>query len=256
MAARRRLLLASALLLLAPGETRAADKPPLVLAAASLTDALRDAVALWQASGHLPPLLSFGASSTMARQIEQGAPAAVFASADLRWMDYLETRGLIVPGTRRNLLRNRLVLVVPKDQARNMPIDRESDLAGMLGAQGRLAIGDPAHVPAGLYAEQALRTLGLWPSVQDRLARAADVRAALLLVERGEAAAGIVYATDAAASARVSVAGAFPADSHAAVVYPVALVRGGDTPAARAFFAFQTGPEARAAFLKRGFGVE
>jgi molybdate transport system substrate-binding protein len=245
----RRALIAACLLL--PLAARAQVQT--VFAAASLNEALTEIAAAWQRAGHPKPLLSFAASSTLARQIEQGAPANLFASADQQWMDYLDQRGLIVRETRRDLLANELVLVVPKDRARAIAIGPGFDLAAVLGRDGRLAVGDPAHVPAGLYAQQALTKLGVWPQAEPRLARAQDVRGALRLVELGEAPAGIVYATDAAASAGVAVAGVFPPDSHERITYPFAVVRSGDSPAARALLDFMTGPEARAIFTKRGF---
>jgi molybdate transport system substrate-binding protein len=248
----RRLPLILALLL--PGLAQARDLT--VFAAASLTEAMNAAAAAWVAQGHARPTLSYGSSSTLARQIEQGAGVNLFASADLRWMEYLASRDLIVPETRRNLLSNRLVLIVPADRARTVEIRPGFDLASLLGADGRLATGDPAHVPAGIYAEQALKTLGVWSLAEPRLARAENVRAALLLVERGEAPAGIVYATDAAASRGVAVAGAFPEDSHDPIVYPFAVPRGGDTPEARALLSFLSGREARAIFAQRGFSAE
>ncbi len=189
-------------LLLSPVAARAQGLT--VFAAASLTDAMHDVAALWQAAGHPPFRASFAASSTLARQIEQGAPANLFASADEKWMDYLAQRGLIAADTRTDLLGNDLVLIVPADKPTNVIIGPGFDLTTLLGPNGRLSVGDPAHVPAGIYAEQALKKLGMWDKVAPRLAPAADVRSALLLVERGEAPAGIVYATDAAASDRVS----------------------------------------------------
>lgn len=227
-----------------------------VFAAASLTEALRDAAAAWQRDGHAPPRLSFAASSTLARQIEQGAPADLFASADTRWMDDLARHGLVAPGSRRDLLGNALVLVVPAADAAAVTIGPGFDLAALLGRDGRLAVADPAHVPAGIYAAEALHRLGLWAGVADRLAPAEDVRAALLLVERGEAPAGIVYATDAAVAPGVAVAGTFPADSHAPIVYPFALTPHGDTPDGRALLRFLAGDVARAIFTRRGFTVE
>ncbi len=229
-----------------------ADRP-LVLAAASLTEAIQDVASAWARHGHPAPRLSFGSSSTLARQIEQGAPATMFASADEQWMDYLDQRHLLAPGTRRDLLANRLVLVVPADRKRQVNIGPGFDLGGLLGPDGRLAMGDPAHVPAGLYGRQALTKLGLWEDVQNRIAPASDVRSALLLVERGEAPAGIVYATDAEASKGVAIAGVFPADSTAPITYPFAIVAGRDTAEARDLLAFTSGPEARAIFARRGF---
>lgn len=248
----RLLLIAAALLM--PLAARAQSLT--VFAAASLTDALKDIAAQWAHAGHAPPRLSFGASSTLARQIEQGAPANLFASADEKWMDYLAQRHLIAPDTRRDLLGNDLVLVMPAATARHVDIRPGFDLAGLLGPNGRLATGDPAHVPAGIYAQQALRKLGLWDSVASRLAPAADVRSALLLVERGEAPAGIVYATDARASPAVAVAGVFPADSHPPITYPFALTKSGDTPDGRALLAFIGGPQAAATFEKYGFRAQ
>jgi molybdate transport system substrate-binding protein len=247
-------LLALLLCLLLPVTARADGLT--VFAAASLTDALRDVAASWQRAGHAPPRLVFGASSSLARQIEEGAPADLFASADSRWMDEVARHGLIASGTRRDLLGNTLVLVVPANRPTHMAIVPGFDLAALLGPAGRLAVGDPRHVPAGIYAEQALRRLGVWGSVAARLAPAADVRAALLLVERGEAPAGIVYATDAAVAPGVTVAGTFPATSHDPIVYPFALTRRGDTAEGRALLTFLATPEARAVFARRGFRVE
>jgi len=251
-----RLLLIVAMLLL-PMTARAQELT--MLAAASLTDALQDVAAIWTAGpgkGAPAPRFSFGPSSTLARQIEQGAPANLFASADERWMDYLDQRGLLAPSTRRNLLTNDLVLVVPVTHPQHVEIGPGLDLAALLGPGGRIATGDPAHVPVGLYAQQALTKLGLWSSVEARIAPAADVRSALLQVARGEAPVGIVYSTDAKSTDQVMVAGVFPADSHEPIVYPFAIVRQNDTPQARDFLTFLEGPEARAAFVKRGFGVE
>lgn len=239
---------------LAVAPARAAEQT--IFAAASLTDALGDVGTLWVAAGHAPFRAVFAASSTLARQVEQGAPATLFASADAKWMDWLAARHLIAADTRRNLLGNRLVLIVPADHPAHLTIAPGADIAGLLGPGGRLATGNPAHVPVGLYAEQALRRLGLWDTLAPRLAGTEDVRAALLLVERGEAPAGIVYATDAAVSARVTVAGTFPADSHDAIVYPFAVTAAGDSPDARALLAFLAGPQARAVFARRGFATE
>ena len=256
----RRIVLAFLLLLpvAAQGQTGAA--PATVFAAASLTDALGAAADAYAKAGHPVPRLSFNASSALARQVEQGAPANIFFSADERWMNWLQERNLVVPGTRRSLLRNTLVLIVPKDHARpagdSATVGSDLDVGALLGSNGRMATGDPKSVPVGIYAEQALRKLGLWDKMASRLAPAENVRAALLLVERGEAAAGIVYATDAAASKGVAVAGRFPEDSHDPITYPVALVHGGDTPEARSLLGFLAGPEAREIFDRFGFGTE
>jgi molybdate transport system substrate-binding protein len=243
------------LLLLLPGVARA-QHPLTVFAAASLTDAMHDIDSAWQAQHHPALRLSFGSSSTLARQIAEGAPADVFASADEKWMDYLAQRHDLAPGTRRDLLSNKLVLVVPASRPVHLAIDAHLDLQALLGRDGRLAVGDPAHVPAGIYAKQALQKLGLWTEAEKHLAPSADVRAALLLVEQGEAPAGIVYATDAAISPKVMVAGVFPADSHPPISYPFAAVKSADTPDARALLAFLDTPLARAIFAKRGFGAE
>ena len=237
--------------------TRAAVAGDLtVFAAASLTDAMKEISTAWVARGHKAPSLSFGASSTLARQIEQGAGANLFASADVQWMDELASRHLIADNTRRNLLGNRLVLVVPANLARRIEIGPGFNLLALLGPAGRLATGDPAHVPVGIYAAQALRTLGVWAVAESRLARAENVRAALLLVEREEAPAGIVYATDAAASPGVAVAGVFPATTHDPIMYPFAVTREGDTPEARALLDFLATEPARAIFIRYGFKVE
>ena len=248
-----RLLLFLCLLLL-PLTARAQELT--FFAAASLTDALKDVSAIWVQQGHAAPRLSFGSSSTLARQIEQGAPVNLFASADQKWMDYLVQKDLIALNARKELLGNDLVLVVPAGKPAHIDIVPGVDLATLLGPAGRIATGDPAHVPVGIYAEQALKKLGLWDSLSPRLARTDDVRAALLLVERGEAPAGIVYATDAAVSKGVMIAGVFPASSHNPVVYPFGVTKAGDTPEARALLAFLAGPEARAVFVRRGFKVE
>lgn len=247
-------LFAIALLLLLPGVVHA--QAVTVFAAASLTDALKDVAIAWQKQGHPAPRYSFGASSTLARQIEQGAPANLFASADEQWMDYLANRNLVVPDTRRDLLSNKLVLIVSASHPQHIAIGPNFDLAELLGTNGRLATGDPAHVPVGLYAKQALQKLGVWSYAEARMAPAADVRSALLLVERGEAPAGIVYATDAAVSKAVMIAGTFPESSHDPIAYPFAVLKSGDTADARALMTFLESPEARAIFVSRGFSVE
>ncbi len=253
----RRVLLALFLLCAAPALAPAAAQQATVtvFAAASMTTALQEVGRAYAAKTGTTPRFSFAASSALARQIEQGAEAAIFVSADERWMDYLAERGLIVPETRRSALANRLVLIAPADRPRRVDIAPGFDLAGLLG-DGRLATGDPAHVPVGRYAEAALRHLGLWAGVQAKLARADNVRAALALVERGEVPFGIVYATDAAVSPKVMLAGTFPADSHPPITYPFAIVAGQDGPAARAFFAHLLGPQAQAVYTRLGFAIE
>lgn len=263
----RRILLAglgAAWLSLGPVALRAQEAPPLtVFAAASLQDALRAIEPAWRAAapGNPPLRFSFAASSALARQIEQGAPADLFMSADEPWMDYLAERNLIVPATRASPLGNALVLVAPADSPlREMALGRATDLAALLappGAmQGRLATGDPAHVPVGRYAQQALEWMGQWTAIAPRLARADNVRAALLLVERGEAPLGIVYATDAKASQGVRVIGTFPGESHPPVTYPFAATRRAEAnPQAQAALAFLAGPATAATWQRFGFSL-
>lgn len=246
-------LIAALVAFIALGAARAQDVT--VFAAASLTNAMEDVARAYRAATGRAVRLSFAASSALARQIEQGAPASLFVSADEQWMDYLERRGLIVRDTRATVLSNRLVLVVPVRDRRDVALRPGFDFGALLGPDGRLACGDPAHVPAGRYAREALTWLGAWPAVERRLVRADNVRVALAYVERGEVPAGIVYATDAALSSRVRVAGTFPQDSHTPIAYPAAVVARGDTPAARAFLAFLRGESARAIFERYGFGV-
>jgi molybdate transport system substrate-binding protein len=247
-------LLLFLLLMLAPLAANAQTLT--VFAAASLTDAMKDISGIWVKAGHEAPRMSFASSSTLAQQIQQGAPVNVFASADEKWMNYLAKANLIAPNTRHDLLGNDLVLIVPTNHPTHVDIGPGFDLLALLGPDGRLAVGDPAHVPAGIYAEQALRKLGLWDKVSPRLAAAPDVRSALLLVERGEAPAGIVYGTDAAVSKAVRIAGLFPAGSHDPITYPFAVVKAGDTKEARDFLAFMATPAAREIWVKRGFKVE
>ena len=222
-----------------------------VFAASSLTEAMNDVADRYAATGKARPTLVFAASSALARQIASGAPAAMFISADEAWMDYLATRELIDVPSRRNLLGNKLVLVVPATSPQHIRIARGFDMARLIG-DGKWATGDPESVPVGKYAKAALTSLGVWEAVAPNLVRAENVRAALAFVETGAARAGIVYATDAQASKKVAVAGVFPASSHLPIIYPAALVTkpGAD---ARDFFAFLTGSQARAAFAARGF---
>jgi len=227
-----------------------------VMAAASLTDAMKELGQNWAAKGHPVPQFSFGASSALARQIEQGAPADIFASADEAWADYLQTRNLLVADTRTSPIGNSLVLIAPAGVGGTVKIGPGVDLLALLGPDGRIATGDPASVPVGRYAQAALTSLGVWDKVSPRLARAENVRAALLLVERGEAPLGIVYATDAAISKGVRVVGTFPADSHPPITYPFALTKQGDTPQGRALLAFLVGPEAADVYRRLGFSVK
>ncbi|MFG7489372.1 molybdate ABC transporter substrate-binding protein [Methylorubrum rhodesianum] len=231
-----------------------AAEAPTVFAAASLKNALDEIAGLFAKEGKPAPKVSYAASNTLAKQIEQGAPADLFFSADLDWMDYLAKKDLIQLGTRVNLLANSLVLIAPKDAKAEVTMGPGLDLTSALGT-GKLAMGNVDAVPAGKYGKAALEKLGSWAAVKDRIAQAESVRAALLLVSRGEAPLGIVYATDAAADANVRIVATFPADSHPAIVYPVALTRDARNPDASALLAYLRGPSARAAFEKQGFTV-
>ena len=250
---RRHALLLACALVLAPALARAQDVT--VMAAASLTDAMRELGQAWAAKGSPAPRLVFAASSALARQVEQGAPADIFVSADEPWMDYVQQRNLIVADTRTSPLGNRLSLIAPADQPGQIALVPGVNLLARLGPQGRIATGDPASVPVGRYAQASLTALGIWDQVSPRLARAENVRAALLLVERGEAPLGIVYATDAAASKAVRVVGTFPEDTHPPVSYPFAVTARGDRPEVRALLAFLTGPEAAPVYKRLGFSV-
>ena len=253
---RRRVFLWLSILLLLLFVGGAAAQEITVFAAASLQNAFEEAGRAYQGKQRGSALkFSFAASSALARQIEQGAPAAIFASADEQWMDYLQQRDLIAKDTRKSLLGNRLVLVVAAANPVNVDLKPNFDFAALLEPDGRWVTGDPSNVPVGRYAQDALTKLGVWNFAQRRLVRAENVRVALAFVERGEAAAGVVYETDAAISKKVRVAGAFPADSHAAISYPVATIAKNDSPAARAFLKFLEGAEARDIFRKYGFSV-
>lgn len=250
-----KIVVALLLIGLFPTLVTAQGAPPVtVFAAASLSDALQEAAAAYEKAGGAKVRLSFAASSTLAKQIEAGAAADIFISADEAWMDYLKSRKLIADETRRPLLTGRLALVVPSETKVQIDLAKDRDWLAKLGP-GRIATGDPAHVPAGKYAQQALTKLGLWSEIEPRLARADNVRNALVLVERGEAAAGIVYATDAAASKRVTVAGLFPETSHDRIVYPMAMMHGREKGEAMKLYDFLVSPAARGIFAKFGFGL-
>lgn len=231
--------------------TRAADGP-IVFAAASLKGPLDEAAAAFRAETGTAIVISYAGSNALAKQIEQGAPAELFISADQDWMNYLSQRSLIAADTRVDLLSNALDLIVPVDSATTLTIAPGFDLAGALGG-GRLALADPDSVPAGKYAKAALTALGVWESVAGKLARSENVRAALALVATGEAPFGIVYATDALAEPKVRSLGSFPAATHEAILYPAALTVTA-TPEAAAFLAFLQGDMASAIFARAGFG--
>lgn len=250
---RRRLLLFLAAILLAPA-ANAAERGPLVLAAASLQESLGAAADAWAAKGHVRPILSFAGSSALARQIIAGAPADLFLSADEPWMDAVEKAGMTKAGTRTTLLGNRLVLIGPASGTLRLAPARGFPLAHALGG-GRLAVANTDAVPAGKYAKAALTALGVWNGVAGKLAPAENVRAAMALVERGAAPLGIVYATDAKASKRVRVVGVFPASSHPPIRYPVARLKTSSHRDAAAFRAFLVSKAGRAIFARYGFSA-
>lgn len=227
-------------------------KPPLVLAAASLQESLTAAADAWAARKHEKPVISFAASSALARQIDAGAPADIFISADEPWMDDVEKHGLLKLGTRVSFLANRLVLVAPAASTARLAIRKNMPLAQALG-DGRLAMADPDSVPAGKYGKAALTALGVWPAVETKVARAENVRAALALVERGEAPFGIVYETDAKASKGVRVVGVFPPDSHPKITYPIGVLTTASSADAEGFRRFLISGTGRAIFLRYGF---
>ena len=238
------------------GQAPPAQTEVVVLAAASTTNAITEIGDLYKAKNLGRVTTSFASSSTLAKQIESGAPADLFLSADLQWMDYLEQKNLILKESRFDLLSNRIVLIAPSDSpVKDIAVVRGMSLSEALGKDGRLAMGDPEHVPVGKYGKQALENSGSWDAIKARLAPTKDVRAALVLVERGEAPLGLVYSTDAAISRKVRMVAAFPAGSHPPIVYPVAAVAGGHTDAAKQFADFLKTAEARAVFEKFGFVV-
>jgi molybdate transport system substrate-binding protein len=225
-----------------------------VFAAASLKNALDDAVLAWKQEAGKSAVISYAASNVLAKQIEAGAPADIFFSADLDWMDYAASKELIRPETRTNLLGNSLVLIAPKDSGVRIPLQPGLDLAPFLG-KGRLAMGQLAAVPAGKYGKAALEKLGAWNGVKDKVAQTENVRAALLLVARGEAPLGIVYQTDAMSEARVTIVGTFPEGSHPLIVYPVAMTKDSNSPDAASLLNFLRSERARPLFEKQGFTV-
>jgi molybdate transport system substrate-binding protein len=228
-----------------------AKTPITVFGAASLTEVLQDLGDAFTKDTSIPLRFSFASSSALARQIENGAPADLFFSADLEWMDYLQARALIRPATRVDMVGNQLILVAPVDSKVTLKIEPHFALAAALG-KGRLATGDPDSVPAGRYAKEALIALGVWDSVSARLVRADSVRAALAFVDRGETPLGVVYATDALADKRVRFVDAFPAESHEPIIYPAALTNVANADAAK-FLAYMRGPAGDLAFKRYGF---
>ncbi len=234
---------------------RAQGSALVIFAAASLKNALDEIAATWtKETGKPVPKISYAASSALAKQIEQGAPAALFISADTDWMDYVEKKGLIKNDTRVDLLGNKIVLIAPKDSTVALDIKPGFDLAKALGG-GKLAMANVDAVPAGKYGKAALEKLGAWNDAKDKIAQAENVRAALLLVARGEAPLGIVYSTDAAAEPNVKIVGTFPADSYPPVIYPAAETRESKTADAKLFLDHLKSSKARTAFEKQGFTV-
>jgi molybdate transport system substrate-binding protein len=231
---------------------RAETKELTVFAAASLTNAMQDIGKAYEARTGVAVKFSFASSSAIAKQIESGAPADLFISADTEWMDYLQQRGLIDVSTRKDILSNRLVLIAPADSTLQLKIAPGFALAAALGKDGRLSTGDPDFVPVGRYARSALTNLGVWNDVADCLLRAENVRAALAFVSRGEAPLGIVYLSDVGVDRKVRIVDTFPANSHLPIVYPAAVVKGAKAGAAD-FYAFMLTPESRAIFEKYGF---
>ena len=223
-----------------------------VFAAASLKDAFDQAVEMFQQQGGEKVIVSYAASSALAKQIESGAPADIFVSADLGWMDYLQQRNLIKPDTRKNLLGNRLVLVAPAESEINVEIRPNFPLASLLG-DGHLAMADPDAVPAGKYGKAALEELGVWSSVESRVVRAENVRAALFFVSRREAPLGIVYQTDAAADKGVKIVGVFPEQSHLPIVYPIAVTTNSQNADSGKLLRFLESPAIKNIYEKHGF---
>jgi len=224
----------------------------LVFAAASLKTALDEINAQWQGRTGKRAVVSYAASSALAKQIEQGAPADIFISADLDWMEYLAERKLIRPETRSDLLSNRLVLIAPKGTNLQVDIKPGFPLASLLG-QGHLALANTDAVPAGKYSKAALEMLGVWELVKGRIAQAENVRAALLLVSRGEAPLGIVYESDAVSDPSVVAVGILPDATHPRIIYPIALTSGSTSPDAGGFLDELKSPQARTIFEKQGF---
>ena len=247
-------LAAFALLCLAAcGPLQRARRPLVVLAASSLQEALTAEADAWARQDHPRPTLSFAASSALARQVRSDAPADLFISADEEWMDALEKAGSLKPGTRRDLLSNEIVLIAPSGSATSVDIADPGSLASALSG-GKLAMADPDAVPAGRYGKAALAHMDAWDRIAGNVAAAENVRAALKLVESGEAPLGIVYATDAAASRKVRVVAAFPADSHPPIRYSVAVLAASRNPQAGSFESFLASPRGQAIFARYGFG--
>jgi molybdate transport system substrate-binding protein len=255
LASRRALFAVMAAAFLAPVVPAwAQSKEVVILAAASLKNALDEASAAWTKQTGKPTKISYAASSALAKQIEAGIPADLFISADIPWVDYVAERKLIKPASRSDFLGNEIVLIAGKDSKIDLKIDKGFPLRTALG-DGRLAMANIDAVPAGKYGKASLEALGVWPSVADRVAQAENVRMAMTLVSRGEAPLGIVYRTDAAADPNVKIVGAFPASSHPPIIYPMALLTTSTNPDAEAFVSYLKSPAAKPFFEKQGFTV-
>ncbi|CAH0339766.1 molybdate ABC transporter substrate-binding protein [Rhizobium sp. CECT 9324] len=248
-----RVVIAAAAIIFVPMAAVAAE-PVTVFAAASLKESVDKIAADWKAETGNDVRLSFAGSSALARQIEEGAPADLFISADLKWMDHLDKAGMIKSDSRVDLLGNRIVLVAPKESTQTTTITQGFPLAALLG-DGHLAMANVDAVPAGTYGKAALEKLGVWDAVKDKVAQAENVRAALLLVSRGEAPLGIVYETDAKVDPTVRILDRFPENSHQAIVYPASLTADSTNAAAPAFLAYLQGAKAHAVFTEAGFTV-
>lgn len=259
LASRRALFAVMAAVFLAPvapavAQSTAQSKNVVILAAASLKNALDEASAAWTKETGKTTKISYAASPSLAEQIEAAIPADLFISADIPWMDYVAERKLIKPASRSDFLGNEIVLIAGKDSKIDLKIDKGFALRAALG-EGRLAMANIDAVPAGKYGKASLEALGVWPSVADRVAQAENVRMALRLVSRGEAPLGIVYRTDAAADPNVKIVGAFPANSHPPIIYPMALLAGSTSLDADAFVTYLKSSAAKPFFEKQGFTV-
>ena len=227
----------------------------LVFAPTSLSEALREIETVWEKQTGEKALFNFGNSPMNAKQIAQGAPGDIFISADQNWMDWLQQHGQLEPATRHNLVTTELVMIMPNDRAHKIDISRSLDIPALLGPSGRMAIGNPTSLPAGVYAKRALVNLGLWEAALPRVVQTDTLRAVLLMVDRGEVPLGIVFATEASLSPNVQIVGVFPPDASPPVVYPIAITKAVDTPLAQQFMDFLSGPAAQTIFLRRGFKI-
>ncbi|HSH71966.1 MAG TPA: molybdate ABC transporter substrate-binding protein [Methylophilaceae bacterium] len=242
----------SSLLLVVVATFADAEEKVTVFAAASLTNALGEISAQYEKANPVKVVHSFASSSTLAKQIEAGAPADIFISADAKWMNYLQDKKLIDTPSRKDLLGNKLVLIVPKGKSFNVQFDKSFDFAKAF--DGRLCTGDVDSVPAGIYAKQSLTYLNWWDGIKTRIVGAQDVRGALAFVERGECGVGIVYETDAKVSSKVDIIGIFPEASHLPIIYPIAFVANAKN-INKEYFNYLQGPEGLAIFTKYGFSI-